>query len=568
MTDPTTDFQIIASGNSAQVRAAAEGLTHVGLDIADAQGRIHDAGQLTAWTGAAAESFGTRLTMLTTVAGGANGVVSRARGALESAATAHDNALEQGRHYIAFWNNRPALPLAIEELLAVAVQSRLRQVIEAYGQQLKAIATDLTAGTDALDLDLLDAETRAWIKAGLQRTHEWAEHSGTLLGILIPNTLATGDHRGLIPQGLTYDPRTGTYLMTYYTPGGHAVIALVDRVTGQEIADVTITGGHDPTTGPAKLGHAGGVTLNGDEVIVTDGGKIHTFSLEAIRTQRGHSPVSPISTSASPGVAGSYCTLHDGRLYVGDHSKNKLHVYEKDPGTGKWVPADDPAEVYDTPDNTQGVVVREGEFVFSSSLGRGNQSALIAQDRDTGERSQPYTLPNMSEGVVEVDGSLVTTYESTGEKYAGSQQNWFHKLFGINSLDDLWANPYLTHTPLESLGLSRDFDVEPGSLVQAAHSLTRPSDLLKEAASDVQDLRGRELPLGEVPGSATLSKAVRTCLRTARQTLTATSKGVAVVADNVRDSAHHYRGTDDAIESHFGRLLLARCAHTGAVTPG
>ncbi|MGL4176419.1 MAG: hypothetical protein ACRCSN_10115, partial [Dermatophilaceae bacterium] len=66
-----------------------------------------------------------------------------------------------------------------------------------------------------------------------------------------------------------------------------------------------------------------------------------------------------------------------------------------------------------------------------------------AQDRATGERSDPLALPTMAEGVVEVDGQLVTTYESTAQTYSddGTTWDWFS---GASDDDDLWANPRLT----------------------------------------------------------------------------------------------------------------------------
>ena len=72
------------------------------------------------------------------------------------------------------------------------------------------------------------------------------------------------------------------------------------------------------------------------------------------------------------------------------------------------------------------------------------------------------------------NGNLVTTYESSAEHYSddGSDWGWVP---GVPDDDDLWANPYLTVTPLSALGLGADFEVQPGTLREASHALDRPS---------------------------------------------------------------------------------------------
>ena len=289
--------------------------------------------------------------------------------------------------------------------------------------------------------------------------------------------------------------------MSYYTEDGTSTLALVDAVTGQEIGDVNLGGQPTASSAPTGPSHAGGVSVQGDEVIVVDKGRVYTYSMADVRAQGEGGTVTPTYVQ-KVGGGGSYSAIHDGKLYLGDYGADKLYVYEKD-AFGNWQPARDAsgkAEVHETPDKAQGLVVRDGEFVFSTSPNRFDEGSLIVQDRETGDRSDPYTLPNMAEGVVEVDGNLVTTYESSAEHYDDDGSDWGWSPVCRDD-DDLWANPYLTITPLSALGLGADFDVAARHPARGVHALDRPSDQLFSASSTVRGVNVRADDLGEVPGA-------------------------------------------------------------------
>jgi hypothetical protein len=553
--DPEIDYQRIVSGDEGALTGAADTLADVGHDLDDARGRIHDAAATTDWSGPAAVGFQARIAQLADGVSVNRSAVARARGALDVAATAYDTAVQNADHYISFWRNRPGNLIPIfEEILAMVIRARLVEVGTTYSQQLTGIAGVLSG--DDVDLDSLDEETRAWVEQGLAKNKEWEGESGSTFGPLIPNTLATGDDRGLIPQGLAYDPRTGTYVMSYYTADGTSTLAVVDAVTGQEIGDVDLSGLYDPYADPPHPGpsHAGGVSVQGDNVIVVDKGKVYTYSMSDIRGQTNGGAVNASSVQDVT-HGGSYSAVHDGLLYLGDYGADRLYVYEKGP-SGTWQPvldADGKAEVHTTPDKAQGLVVRDGEFVFSTSPNRFDEGSLVVQDRETGERSDPYTLPNMAEGVVEVDGNLVTTYESTAEKYDtdGSDWGWVP---GVPDDDDLWANPYLTVTPLSALGLGADFEVAPGTLREAAHALDRPSSQLATASSTVAGVRVPAAAFGRVPGAGTLADALRALLGAASDSLRSGSKAVGLASDNLMDSSRDYARTDGVVGGAFGGL--------------
>ncbi|SEB77465.1 Excreted virulence factor EspC, type VII ESX diderm [Nocardioides exalbidus] len=549
MIDPEIEYRRLVSGNPGAVTGAADTLRDVGHDLDDARSRIHDAGATTDWTGAASAGFEARLAQLASGVNVNRTMLARARGALDTAAAAYDVAVQNADHYISFWRNRPSglLPV-LEQVLGLAVQARLVETGATYSQQLTGIAAVIMG--DDVDLDELDAETRKWVEQGLEKNEEWARESGSTFGPLIPNTAATGDERGLTPQGLAYDPRTGTYVMTYYSSDG-STIALVDSVTGQEIGDVDLGG----TTTADAPSHAGGVSVQGDDVIVVDKGRVYTYSMADIRDQQDGATVTPSSVQDVPG-GGSYSAVHDGRLYLGDYAADKLYVYEKD-AFGDWQPVVDSstgkAVSIDTPPKAQGVVVRDGEYVFSTSPNRFDEGSLIVQDRDTGERSDPYSLPNMSEGVVEVDGSFVTLYESSAEKYDddGSSWGWVP---GVPDDDDLWSNPYLTVTPLSSLGLGADFDVKPGTLRQASDELDKPAGRLMTASSTVAGVHVTGLDLGQVPGCAKLASAIRQLLDVSADSLRSGSQAVGLTSDNLMAAARDYERSDSLVDGLFGTL--------------
>ncbi len=555
MIDPEIDYRRTVSGNAAVLTGAADTLADIGHDLDDARGRIHDAAATTDWSGPAAIGFQTRITQLAEGVSVNRTAVARAREAFDVAVTAPATAMQHADHYISFWRNRPGdLIEVFEIILAMVVRARLVEVATTYSQQLTAVAAVLKG--EHIDLDSLDEETRAWVKRGLEKNEEWTGESGSTFGPLIPHTAATGDDRGLTPQGLAYDPSTGTYLMSYYpddTPDSPATLALVDGLTGQEIADVNLGGSAD-SDNPLGPSHAGGVSVQGDHVIVVDKGRIYTYSMSDIRDQQAGATVHPTSVQDVPG-GGSYCALQDDKLYLGDFDDKLLYVYEKDT-FGNWGLVRDNAgnaEIYEAPSKVQGVVVRDGQFVFSTSPNRFDEGSLIAQDRTTGERSDPYTLPNMAEGVVEVDGQLVTTYESTAQKYDndGSDFGWVP---GVPDDDNLWANPYLTMTPLAALGLGADFDVQSGTLRQASHALDRPSLQLSSASSTVGGVRVRADDLGEVPGAGVFASAVTTLLDAASDSLRSGSKAVALVSEHLTDSARDYSRTDEVVGSAFSGL--------------
>lgn len=550
MIDPEIEYRRIVSGDAARVRSCAEALLDVLHDLRDVRQDLAAAARVPVWTGAAALAFAGRAVMLQQGLTLSRSAIGTARDSLVFAADCQDSAVDLADYAIGFWRNRPpALPLPIEVVLAHVVNGFLLAVARTYNTQLAAIAAGLTGGE--VDLEQLDSETRAWVEEGLRKNGEWLRGDRGL-GPLIPNTKATGDGRGWIPQGLGYDPSDYTYLQAYYTKdeeghGDASYLALIDEFTGREKGEVVLGPHSDSGRIPT---HAGGVAVNGGQVYVVDNGEVYTYSLADIRNAPAGATV-PQSQPPQTGLkGGSYSAFKDGKLYLGDHENDLLHVYAS--VGGEWVLVD----TVKTPNNCQGVLVRDGEYVFSASSGRHeDHSQLYVQDFD-GNRSDPYDLPSMSQGVVEVDGQLVTSHESGAEEFdhplAGTAGWWW----GRDDYQDLWANPYLTTVPLGELGLQGDVSVVPQTLVEGANELLGAGDGLRSAGSAVRSVELGAEVFGEVANAARVASVIDKLLDAAGASLRQGARTVGAVSQLLRSSAIDYSGSDDHVQRRFDRFDL------------
>jgi hypothetical protein len=225
-----------------------------------------------------------------------------------------------------------------------------------------------------------------------------------------PPILHVGDGSDWVPQGLGYDPSTDQLLTTYYsspdgTPDRDAgiLLSIQDRGTGNEVLSALLAGPD----------HGGGVAIDGDHVWVTSSdGYVYLYSMAAIEAAHG-AAVQPQTRFPVP--ASAYLTVHDGRLYVGSFD-------EKDPGTVYSVPlgadgqpSGPPVFEATAPPRAQGLAVTDDGLVFSTSWGRENHSELISISH-SGEVKH-LTAPNMSEGLVIVNGQVYVVYESGASAY-------------------------------------------------------------------------------------------------------------------------------------------------------
>ena len=313
--------------------------------------------------------------------------------------------------------------------------------------------------------------------------------------------------------------------------------------------------------------HAGGVASDGKYTYVTSSGKpshVFTYLTSDLTDGGGHAdPIGP--PTQIPDGAGAYGTIKDGNLYVGTHSEvikgggnqydgadddGKLYRYVPD-GRGGWTQDTSfggGAGYVHTPPQAQGVVVRDGEYVFSTSLGRDKAGRLITQERQddesgNGERGEAYELPYMSEGIIELDGQIIATYESGADYYGpdGSDD------------DDLWANPYMTQTSLADLGLSEDIDVSPESLRGAAADLDTAARPLTGAANLVGGITVSAASFGEVPAATTLTTVLNRELGRGERSLDTGARAVHRTSATLTGNARGYTDIDDSVADLLGR---------------
>ena len=525
--------------------------------VTEAATRVEEAADRPRWSSDASAGYRVRTAGVSQGIEVNYAVLARIRTALTTGAHEYDAMEADARAVVGHWRDRPSgLNPVVEDLLALLVHSALVAVSAAYSSRLAAVAA--FASGEEVDTDELDAETREWLRQGMDKTAEWLRKHGGGLGPLIPNLGVSGDSRGLIPQGLGIDPDTGWILQTSYSKDGDqpSTLSMVDPSTGREMVDVELGGYGDIPTPD----HAGGVASDGKYTYVTSSGNpSHVFTyLTSDLKKGGSSPVDPIGPPTElPDGAGAYGTVKDGALYVGTHvgdiggggnaydgadDDGRLYRYLPD-GHGGWTQDTSfggGAGYVHTPPQAQGVVVRDGEYVFSTSLGRDKAGRLITQDRQddhpgNGDRGDAYELPHMSEGIIELDGEIVATYESGADAYGpdGSDD------------DDLWANPYMTRTSLEALGLSEDIEVSPESLRAAATDFDAAARPLAGAATLVGGVTVSASSFGEVPSATTLATALNDQLGKGERSLDAGARAVHRTSAVLAGNARTYTDTDD-----------------------
>lgn len=551
MTDPESTYQALLTGNPAALAGYVDTLATVGTRLDRARTDIETAAGVPVWVGGAANAYAVRVSSLTYGVSVNREVAARVHGALDTAESAYRAMETRADSLIAGWRGRDrSMPVLVEELFARIFNGVLVAAGRNYNRQLTAIKAVLSG--EEVDTDDLDEATREWVERGEARTDDWINDTGGGLGPLIPNTAATGDDRGLIPQGLGYDPATRSLLQAYYKGGQPSVLAVIDEVTGRELTEVELGGyGYDDT----RPGHVGGVTVDGNSVYVTDSGKVYEYSLSDIRSTGPGRTVEQVRMPTNV-AASSYSAFHDGRLYVGSHDRNVMYVYEKD-ARGEWTQVRDTggdAVAIATPEKTQGVLVRDGEFVFSTSYGRQNESALVVQDRTNGERSDEYPMPNMAQGVVEVDGQVYVTYESGAGKFDSAGTGPLGWLWGVPDDDGLWATRNLTTLPLSALGLETEVEVEPATLRSASGDLEDAAFALTKQHTVVTGIQVGTADFGDFPAAASLARSVDKMIGATSRSLKIGGRAVTELAEGLWNSGRDYDRTDLAVQEAFRKL--------------
>ena len=378
-------------------------------------------------------------------------------------------------------------------------------------------------------------------------------------GPSIPNTLATGDDDDRwTPQGLGYDPdsKPPALLQASYS-GKDSRLSLVDPETGQQLGFVEL-GGYQ---GGPPPNHAGGVTVHDGRVYVMSSAtkdqdpQMYSYSLQDVRSTP---PGETIVSRAEPTVmkAGAYSSIDGDTMYVGTFESDapgRLHVYRWDDATTTWV--EQPGS-YETPPKTQGAAVIDGQIVFSTSGGRDKTSKLQAYQlsdvlaghgNDETRLLGEITMPNMSQGVVPIDGTgLITTYESGASPYSEPK--------GDRPASALWGSPSMTITPFSALDMTGGIDVVPVTLDRASTDFEDGGRRLQNAAASVDEVTLPASCLGtSAMGDNFASTITKHCDDTARW-IRDGRISAAITADGLTTSAASYVAIDQVVRDLFATI--------------
>ncbi len=532
--DPEVLFERLTSGDVGRITDVDESVTSAAQALDRAASGV-DRGMSTAsagWDGVAASAFLDRGRQTTDAMGEALRLMARITTAVRGAAVAYGGLTTTAGRIIQVWRDRSAT--ADEAKLARQVNLALHAAGEGYERALTA-SLDTLAGTESdpgrfglfvLLKELVDPNAD---------------------GPVIPHTQATGDDEGWVPQGLAYHPDNDRLLVSYYNEDDvtDSLLSVIDENSGEEVSSTRLGGLPSPLRGidlTAPPNHSGGVAVDGDNVWVTstenDGedSYVYRYSLADIEAA-GEGETVP-ATGKFPVAASSYATFADGKLWVGSfepESAGTLYSYDVDSDGGV---SDDPSSAQLTPKEVQGVVVRDDELVFSQSEGRNNPGHLLTQRRDDPLGylyAKNRDMPNMSEGIAEVDGDIVTLYESGAAKYA----------------DGNWPRDRMTRTPIEEL-TGEGFHVEHTALTDAAGEFDTATDAITTSAETMSRTQLLPAVLGQVPTAKVFGSVVTGCVAAVGNTLTTGTQSVRDMADGLVDSAKTYREREDAALNLFG----------------
>lgn len=534
-----------------------EGLDSIRTAVADARTSLADAAATTSsgalaairdWRGRSARSFAEKAQSSCATVWQRSRRLADVEAALAHAEVAYIVMARTAGATMGPWRNAQHLDDDLRDRLAAQTINALKSVRNSYDAQLGSAVSRLQ-GRDGWDSD-----GNADI-SGVNEGEPWTS------------------------QGLTYDGKN--LLVTSYHDGdgdGHGDVdglgegqtqsrlTYVDHETGEEQGNVYLEDMPRPGGPPAQLGapgppsHSGGVATDGENVWVSSNGNVYIYDKSKLDRAANQSDPQPVQAeNVVPVKAHSYVTYAEGKLFLGNYYENELYEYSVD-DSGNPV---DPKDPIPTPDNSQGVLVREDEFVFSSS--NKLDGNLVTQDRDAiipGLSRREIDLsggdPGNEDGydshgneeLVEVDGEIIIAHESGAFGYGHNE----------NSKDD---EPELTRTPLEELGLDPDgalsaeeagHEVSPSSLTTAARDFDAAASTLNGAARTLSGLQVVGHMLGKVPSAERFATAVTAHLTAAGQAVRGAAEDSADAAEGLVRSADSYRRVEDAARAAGERL--------------
>ena len=244
---------------------------------------------------------------------------------------------------------------------------------------------------------------------------------------------------GFICQGIgAVDGSDKIFVSGYMADGSASRIYVTDKKNASYYVSLSWEG-EDFT------GHLGGITVAGDKVYISSGGKIGVISLDAVLSASSGDAIAledriPTNNSAS------YIFSDENYLYVGEFHNGKEHVtdhpYTTPEGEHNAIIArysltdlTKPDMIYSVRDKVQGVCFTpDGKIILSTSYGRFSDSYYYDYNAETDLITSDEALdgapvvyvsgdptvikgPAMAEGLDLLDGKVITLSEISSSKY-------------------------------------------------------------------------------------------------------------------------------------------------------
>jgi hypothetical protein len=260
---------------------------------------------------------------------------------------------------------------------------------------------------------------------------------------------------GFIPQGLAYDPGSGSLFISGYmdnfSQSPMYVIGLESNSVPRKVNMLT-------ESGDSFRGHSGGISVYDGKVFVAGSTKacVYSVSTSVLLNAADGGDLSARNRISLKNdedyIRASFTSVDENSLYIGEFHKSPIfythrsHLVEQDGVRQKAYLAgfridDDmqamPVCVYSIPDNVQGACFSDGYVYLSRSHGflpadilsydlsevkqAGTKSVLgkeiplyvLAE----GNASKITKIPPMSEEIVVVDGRMLILYEAASNRY-------------------------------------------------------------------------------------------------------------------------------------------------------
>ncbi|MGQ0465616.1 MAG: hypothetical protein ACT4QG_09885 [Sporichthyaceae bacterium] len=230
---------------------------------------------------------------------------------------------------------------------------------------------------------------------------------------------------GWVPQGLAvwrdWDGKGNTLvLLGMYREGAKSYIVGINPATGRHVGTVRVKASH-----LGALGVSGKWLIAQDTIAPNQPPAVRRYTLKKLRTKMQRSA----TTSTKPYMAAygkpqrvngaSYMFVEGDSVWIGRYARSKhpkMYRYTVS-ADGKIKQVDGPWRV---PLRTQGVMVTEDHFVFTSSLG-GKRGRMIVVRRDEPKRMKgPVAClwtPSLPQNMAVYQGRMLTAFESGATRF-------------------------------------------------------------------------------------------------------------------------------------------------------